>query len=135
MTFPGKITILAISFIAALFLTAGYVSAQEYQQEGYQQEGMMQQPGAQINVSEADLDKAAGAYVEITEIRENFQESLAGITDPEQAQELQEQAGEAMVEAVQNNGLDVQQYNEIMEAAQADEELRNKLLGKLEAMQ
>ena len=60
--------------------------------------------------------------------------SLAGVEDPEAAQKMQEQAGNAMVEAVQDTGLDVQTYNEVMQAAQHDEELREKLLSRLEQM-
>jgi len=117
-----------------LFIVAAASSVGAQQQEGYGQE-MMQQPAGSVEVSEAELDKVADAYTRIAEIREDFQESLAEVADPEQAQLLQEEAGEAMVEAVQESGLDVQKYNEVMQAAQVDEELREKLLSRLEQMQ
>jgi hypothetical protein len=107
-----------------------------YSQEGYgqQQQDMMHQPETEIQVSDSELDKIAQAYKEISVIRQDFEESLAGVEDPEAAQKMQEQAGNAMVEAVQNTGLDVQTYNDVMQAAQHDEELREKLLSRLEQM-
>jgi len=111
---------------------------QEYQQEGqqqqYQQE-MMQQQAPEVDVSDAELDQVADAYQAVTEVRERFQQELGEVSDPEKAQELQQQAGEEMVEAVEAQGLDVQTYNQVMEAAQVDEELRNQLLERLEGMQ
>lgn len=137
MTFAKQMRIVLSVMFFAFFLTLGTsaIAQDGYEgqaQDGYEGQEMMQQPSESIEVSDADLDKAANAYMEITEIREGFQETLAGVSDPEKAQELQEQAGEAMVEAVENNGLDVQAYNQIMEAAQVDEDLRNKLLSRLE---
>jgi len=124
----------AFTFALCFLFIAAAASSAGAQQEGYGQE-MMQQPAGSVEVTEAELDKVVDAYTRIAEIREDFQESLAEVADPEQAQLLQEEAGEAMVEAVQESGLDVQKYNEVMQAAQVDEELREKLLSRLEQMQ
>lgn len=121
------------AFIFFLALAAGAHAQADYGQQ--QQQQMMQQPGADIEVTDAQLDKVAQAYLEITEIRQEFQEALAGVSDPEKAQEMQEQAGMEMVDAVENSGLDVQTYNQVMEAAQVDEQLREKLLTRLEQIQ
>ncbi|MFP4084433.1 MAG: DUF4168 domain-containing protein [Desulfonatronovibrio sp.] len=135
--FRFMITVFCCLFLMA---TASTLSAQDQQgQEGQsQQQDMMQQPDQSaepIEVSDAELDKVAQAYVQITEIRGEFQETLSDVSDPEKAQQLQEEAGEKMVQAVQDNGLDVQKYNEVMEAAQVDEELREKLLARMEEME
>jgi len=131
--------ILAVVFMFVLGLGLK-AKAQEGYQQDYQQEGqyqehqqeMMQQQAPQVDVSDAELDKVAEAYQAVTEVRNQFQDELHDVTDPEKAQQLQEQAGEEMVEAVEAQGLDVQTYNQVMEAAQVDEELRNKLLDRLE---
>ena len=133
MIFSKKMQLLTFA-LCCLFLAAAATGVNAQQQEEYGQD-MMQQSPESVDVSEAELDRVAGAYIEITNIRESFQESLAEVTDPEEAQLMQEQAGEAMVEAVQDNGLDVQKYNQIMEAAQVDEQLREKLMSRLEQMQ
>ncbi|RQD58486.1 MAG: DUF4168 domain-containing protein [Desulfonatronovibrio sp. MSAO_Bac4] len=132
MTFAKQIRIAVSVIFFAFLLTLG---TNAMAQDSYQGQDMMQQPAAPIEVSDADLNKAASAYVEIAEIRESFEETLAGVSDPEKAHSLQEEAMEEMVEAVQNNGLDVQAYNEIMEAAQADEELGNQFLTLLDQKQ
>ncbi len=106
---------------------------QQQQQQQYQQE-MMQQEAPDIDVTEEELDQVAEAYKAVTEVREKFQDELGQVEDPERAQELQEEAGQEMVEAVEAQGLDVQTYNQVMEAAQVDEELRNQLLDRLEGM-
>ncbi|WP_291318948.1 DUF4168 domain-containing protein [Desulfonatronospira sp.] len=108
---------------------------QEYQPDQQQQQEMMQQQAPEVNLSDAELDKVAEAYEAVTEVREEFQADLEGIEDPEQAQEMQEEAGEKMVEAVENQGLDVETYNQAMEAAQVDEDLRNELLDRLDMEQ
>ena len=133
MIFTDKTRLLAIAF-ALVFLLVAAQSVNAQQQGGYEQEMMMPQPGS-VEVSDAELEKVANAYIQITEIREAFQESLAEVSDPEKAQQLQEQAGQAMVDAVQDNGLDVQKYNEVMEAAQVDEELREQLLTHMQKLQ
>lgn len=133
---------IVLSLAAAAMLILGFglkvQAQQEYQQEGqqqqYQQE-MMQQQAPDVDVSDAELDQVADAYQAVTEVRERFQQELGEVSDPEKAQELQQQAGEEMVEAVEAQGLDVQTYNQVMEAAQVDEELRNQLLERLEGMQ
>lgn len=138
MIVKDKLKLVTITF-CCLFLmaTASTLSAQDQEGQSQQQQNMMQQPDQSaepIEVSDAELDKVAQAYVQITEIRGEFQETLSEVSDPEEAQVLQEEAGEKMVEAVQDNGLDVQKYNEVMEAAQVDEELREKLLARMEEL-
>ncbi len=108
---------------------------QEYQPDEQQQQEMMQQQAPEVDLSDAELDKVAEAYEAVTEVREDFQADLEGIEDPEAAQEMQEEAGEKMVEAVENQGLEVETYNQAMEAAQIDEELRNDLLERLDMEQ
>lgn len=121
--------------LLVLFL-AGAVQAQMggQQQPDGQQQPMMQQPGPGLDVSDAELEKVAEAYMEIHEIRVDLQESLAGVTDPQSAQQMQEEAGAAMVQAVQESGLDVEVYNQVMQEVQTNEALREQLTSKLEAL-
>lgn len=104
-------------------------------QDQGEQQMMQQQPASEINVSDQELDQIATAYSRIHEIRIELQEKLAEVEDPAAAQQMQQEAGEAMVGAVEDNGLDVQTYNQVMEAVQTDEELREKLSAMLEQKQ
>ncbi len=124
----GKVFfVLSIVFIFAAGLSTASFAQQEYQPE-YQPE-MMHPP--EVDVTEEELDQVAEAYQEVTQIREKYQMELRDVTDPGEAMELQQQAEREMIEAVEDKGLDVQTYNQVMEAAQVDEELREKLLERL----
>ncbi|SDB22339.1 protein of unknown function [Desulfonatronum thiosulfatophilum] len=95
----------------------------------------MQQPGTATQISDAELEKVATAYLDIHEIRMELQESLAGETDPNSAQRMQEEAGAAMVLAVQNSGLNLETYNHVMQEVQVNTELREMLTAKLDKLQ
>ncbi|SMP67487.1 protein of unknown function [Desulfonatronum zhilinae] len=120
-----------LTCLLVLALSVG-VHAQTGQAEEQQ---MMQQPGTTAQFSDAELQKVATAYLEIHEIRMELQETLAGVTDPESAQQMQEQAGAAMVQAVQDSGLDVDTYNQVMQEVQVSTELQEKMASKLDQMQ
>ena len=122
-------TALVCLFILGL---GGFAHAQTGQAEG---QPMMQQQGMPTQVSDAELEKVAAAYLEIHEIRMDLQETMAGVSDPESAQQMQEQAGAAMVQAVQDNGLNVDTYNQFMQEVQVNTELQEQLAAKLERMQ
>ena len=120
----------------------GQQGQQEYSpQEGQQQQGQQQQdPWEQQQADPADfsdeqIDNAASAYVDIIDIREQYQQQLAEVDDPEAAQDIQMEANEKITQAVEDNGIDVETYNDIITAAQTDEGLMNELLEKIDAMQ
>ena len=120
-----------LSFLLLLALSTA-VHAQTGQAEG--QPMMQQQPGTATQFSDAELQKVAMAYLEIHEIRMELQESLAGVADPESAQRMQEEAGAAMVEAVQDSGLDVDTYNQVMQEVQVNSKLQEELASKLDGI-
>ena len=82
----------------------------------------------EIEYSDSQLENVADAYVSITEIRQELQDDLANVADEEQARSLQQQAGADMVEAVEETGLAVDEYNEIVEKSQVNGNLRNRLM-------
>jgi hypothetical protein len=81
-----------------------------------------------IEYSDEQLENVANAYVSITEIRQELQDGLTEVADEEQARALQQQAGADMVEAVEETGLEVDEYNEIVEESQVNGNLRNRLM-------
>jgi len=122
------------SLLVALFgmgLSLG-VSASEYAQSGAQQGQPPQQQSGQAaaNVDEASLNKFKDAFAEVNSIRESFAGKLENVEDPQKAQQLQQQAQEDMVSAVEDAGLSVQEYNQIFAAVQQNPELQQKVLGE-----
>ena len=108
---------------------------QEYQPDPQQQEQMMQQQEPEVDISDVDLDKIADAYEAVNEVREEFQAELEGVEDHERAQQLQMEVRDKEVEAVENQGVEVDTYNQVMRAAQMDQELENELRERLDMEQ
>ncbi|TDY02609.1 DUF4168 domain-containing protein [Thiohalophilus thiocyanatoxydans] len=121
------------SLLVALFgmgLTLGmsantYAQAQGGAQQQQQQGG---QPAAK-DIDEASLNKFKDAFAEVNSIRESFAGKLENVEDSKKAQELQQEAQENMVSAVEDAGLSVQEYNQIFAAVQQNPELQEKVLG------
>ncbi|WP_179953432.1 DUF4168 domain-containing protein [Desulfobotulus mexicanus] len=101
-------------------------------QDAYQEPAMS---GKTMEVSDADLQKAAEAYVEIVQINQAFQESVQDVDTPEERQSLQVNANEKMLGAVEDAGLNAQSYNMIVQQVGADENLRQEFTAKLRALQ
>lgn len=116
------------ALVFAMFLMTG-VSLQamaQQQQQGAPQEGMQQQE-MDMDFSDADLEKFVQVQPALEEIREDFTQRLEAADDQEAANQLQQEAGQLMVEAVEQEGLDVDTYNNIAMALQSNEELRERV--------
>ncbi|ADU65140.1 hypothetical protein Selin_0384 [Desulfurispirillum indicum S5] len=87
------------------------------------------------DVSSQEIRQVSEAYVEISAIQQEYQAKLGNVQDPEEAQRLQQQANEEMTQVVLDSGMEVDAYNEIMLMAQMNEELRGRILEKIEQLQ
>ena len=81
--------------------------------------------------SEEDLQAFADVQPEIESIRAEYAERLQEASDPEEAAELQNEAGQKMVDTVTDAGLEVETYNNIAIAVQSDAELRERIESKM----
>lgn len=141
----GKIALLSLLLVLGLAVHGmaqnyGTPEGQQGQQDQYQQQGQQQDPWEQqqavpSDFSDEEIDKVATAYVDIIDIREEYHGRLAEVDDPEVAQQIQMEANEKITEAVENNGIDVETYNNVITAAQTDEGLMNDLLSKIDQLQ
>ena len=84
-------------------------------------------PPQQVEVSDAMLEQYVEVAAKVTEIRNDFQQQMAGVETSEEAQSLQEEASAEMVEAVQSSGMSVEDYNQIAYALQSDPALQERL--------
>lgn len=100
----------------AVMAQAGGAAQQQYEQG---------QPAA-APISDDNLKKFVEADKEVAEIRDEFSEKLSKAENQEDAQKLQLEAQEKMVEAVQDADLDVASYNEIATRMQTDPELQQR---------
>lgn len=105
------------------------------QQAPGQQAPAQQPPGANLpgaalqqHVNEQTLEKFADAFTEVMAIQETYTDKLHAAETNEEAQALQQRAQQEMVEAVQDNGLSVAEYNEVVAMMEQDPQLRERIL-------
>ncbi|MGM0424263.1 MAG: DUF4168 domain-containing protein [Thermodesulfobacteriota bacterium] len=131
--------LLALFFVLALVFTAGQGLAQEEgsgQEQGQEQESYeeYQSEPQETDFSDEDLDKFAKSYVQIQEIQQEYSDELSQMEDEQEAQELQEKYTERMVDVVREEGLSVEEYNQIGQAMNSDNELREDIESRVEDM-
>ena len=117
---------------AALLMAAGasQVSAQQASPAPATQPAPV---GEAADISDKKLEKFADSLGEIMEIREDFTAKLEKTGDPAEAQQLQQQAKEKMMNPVQENDLSIQEYNAINRAVQNDPKLRDKVIAMIQS--
>ena len=82
------------------------------------------------DISEQKLDAAAKAVKNVSTIRDSYEQKLIKAPADQKAK-LADEASDAMAKAVKDQGLSVEEYTNIIEVAQNDPTVRNKLLQRL----
>ncbi len=118
---------LIISIFSAIALLFSAAATAQQDQSAQQGHSMQSAQPAPVDVSDTQLEQFVDAQAGISTIQQDFSQRLEGIEDPEQAHELQTQANEEMIAAVESAGLDVESFNAIAMAIQNDPELQQKL--------
>ena len=122
-------TKLSRTAVLSLLLASPLALAQPPQGGGEPPPQTYQAPAAQaVNFSEQQVSQFADSYLDILEIQEEFTARLEQAQEPEQAQQLQQEANEEMIQAIHDNGLDVQEYTELAQAMDTDPELRQQVV-------
>jgi hypothetical protein len=80
--------------------------------------------------SDAQLDKAATAAKKVASLQDTYEQKLAQAPVNEKKQ-IVDEADNAMVKAVTDEGLSVDEFKTIMQLAQEDAVVRNKLIERL----
>lgn len=132
-----------IAILAGLALSSGTLLAQEPPEEGpaeppeeaaeppEEEAEPMEQEHQPVEVDDDKVEAFARAYLALTEVREDYSERLQDTEDSEEIQSLQHEASDAMAEAIEDAGLEVDEYQEIAAAMSADPELRDKITEKV----
>ncbi len=125
-------TRLVSTSLFALFMAAG--ASQVFAQQASQPQAPQAAPAMQASdISDKKLEKFADSLGEIMEIREDFTAKLEKTGDPAEAQQLQQQANEKMMETVENNDLSIEEYNAINQAVQNNPQLRDKVISMIQS--
>jgi len=82
--------------------------------------------------SNEDIVNAARAYLDIIDIREDYQERFEAADDPSVLEDLQMEANLRIMQALDDNGIDAETYNDLIDAAQEDDRLMEELLNEID---
>jgi hypothetical protein len=86
---------------------------------------------AEPSVSDDDLKSFVLAAIKIQHITASCAAKLDSAQDPAEQREIKESAVSEMVEAVENEGISVDQYQSIAQYAQSDEKIAERLKHQL----
>ncbi|MGM0595177.1 MAG: DUF4168 domain-containing protein [Pseudomonadota bacterium] len=87
---------------------------------------------SKADIGDEKLGQFVDAFVEVRELEQGFTSKLENIEDQEEAQALQQQTQQEMIGAVEDAGLSVEEYNNIVAAMRQDPELRDEILSQVE---
>ena len=118
-----RIAAVAAGFLASAALPA--LAQQAPRDTGSPAQGATTQQGS---VSDALVHKVGTALRQASDIRQKYSARAGSASTPEQKQALSGQAETEMLKAINDQGLSVQQYNQVIQMAQADPTLRQRLL-------
>ena len=87
-------------------------------------------PAAKAQVSDQQINQAAVAMQKVMTIRQTYNQKLTQ-AKPEDRGRIADEGQSAMQKAVTDQGLSVEQYNSILQLAQNDPGVREKLMSRL----
>jgi len=128
MTIKTNNLLAGLSAVAlALGLSFGVAQAQDATPEV-----QLEAPAAAPQVDDEKLRSFAVAFLEVAKVNQTYQPQIEAAGTQEEQQRLQEEAGGQMIEAVaQSDGITVDEYNTIIQAAQTDPDLAQRINGHI----
>src|SRR5262245_319368 len=119
-----------IGLIAAAIITvAPPVSAQEQQSPAPTPAPTPAVPSQDI--PDQKLDAAAAALDRIVNVQETYQKQIAQASKTDHKQRLSEEANGAILKAVTDHGLSVEEYTQILVVARNDPVVRQKIIQRI----
>lgn len=113
--------------IAAIIFLLPFASLA--QQMSPQQPEAQQPPAQQTDLSESQLRSFAKVYVQIEKILKTYEPQLKQAKTPEEGQQIQNEETSKIQQTLSQGGIDAQSFHRIVQIANADDGLRNKIIG------
>jgi hypothetical protein len=82
------------------------------------------------NISDQKLDAVAAALEQVASVKKDYKGRMSA-ADPSDRNRIAEEAQSALVKAVTERGLSVDEYNSILQVAENDPGLREKILQRM----
>jgi GTP1/Obg family GTP-binding protein len=80
------------------------------------------------NMSDATVSKVGAALRQVAQIEQTYSQRLQSANTAVQKQDISQQASDAAVTAITQQGLTIDQYNQVIQAAQSDPALKQRVL-------
>jgi hypothetical protein len=98
-------------------------------------QGQPASPGATQpaqNIPDQKLDAAAAALQKVVDLQHQYRQKLAGASGEAEQQKIIAEANNELTRAVTDQGLSLEEYTSIMQVAQNDPQVRDKLLQRID---
>ncbi|MFN4088728.1 MAG: DUF4168 domain-containing protein [Alphaproteobacteria bacterium] len=119
--------------VAAAALALGFAAPAAAQtQQGAPSAAPPAAMAPQVDVSDEQLRTFIEAATEVQSISEKWQARAAATESTQEVEEVRRQATDEMVEAVEDKGMTVDEFNAISQAAQEDPQLHARIVAMLE---
>jgi hypothetical protein len=89
-------------------------------------------PNATANLDQATIEKFADAYVAVQSIQHKAAADLQKTTDPAEADKVKTGAQTDMIAAVERSGLQVEEFNQIVQSMAADNNIRTRVAAEVQ---
>jgi hypothetical protein len=116
---------LAAALVVAMATTPAFAQQSGRSSAAPQVPGATQQQG---ELTDAMVQKVGTALRHMATIRQDYARRAQATNSQQQQQELTNQAERDMTKAISDQGLSVQQYNQVIQMAQNDPTLKQRLL-------
>jgi hypothetical protein len=126
----------AVLGLTLTFLISSGVARGQGGNGGQSNPGYSGAPGA-VNpntINDATLKQTAKAYVKVRQIVQKAEQDLNNTTDNAQQQQIAKQAESRKMAAVKAEGLQPQQYNQVIQLARVDKAFEQKFLSYVNAV-
>jgi Domain of unknown function (DUF4168) len=89
-------------------------------------------PGASAQIDDQKIEQFADAYVAVQTIQQKAASELQNASDPAQADKLKSTAENQMIAAVERSGLQVDEFNQIVETMASNSDVRQRVAAKIQ---
>ena len=118
-------------FLTAAILAASVPAANAQIQNVQEQSPVPSPSQPSQSIPDHKLDATAAALNQIADVKETYTKKIEATPNEADKQQLVDDANKALVKAVTDQGLSVEEYTSIMVVAQADPMVRQKILQRM----
>jgi len=117
------------SISAAILLAAGHFAIPAANAQAEPPSPGLSTPSPQI--TDQKLDAAAAAVTRIASLQRTYRQQLADATSQPDKERIVAEANDALTKAVADQGLSLEEYSSILEVAQNDPQVREKIIQRI----